>query len=141
MKKLFLLLVGTTLLMLSACGDPYVSVAAQENVDAHDLKVFCESKKLVTEETKKADELYAKGKTALSNENSQMAYTSLGQATALYRMAIAKYWQKKANGKIAKLEADLKKDQESLKGYQELLSSINHAPATDTSTQEAPNAN
>ena len=37
MKKLLILLTGATVLFLSACGDPYISLATQEKVDAAEL--------------------------------------------------------------------------------------------------------
>ena len=142
MKKLVLILSGLTLLLLSSCGDPYQSLAAQEQVDATELKDFCASKKLVTPETKKADSLVVVGNQSLGEENSSAGYLALGQAASLYKIAIANYHGSKADTKITTLQGDLAEDQKSLEGYQALLTEINSTPmpaATENDTSEVSN--
>ena len=119
---------GAMLLFLSSCGDPYLSLAAQEQVDATELKGFCASKKLVTPETKKADSLVIVGNSALGAENSADGFIALGQAASLYKIAISGYHGQKADAKIMSLQADLIEDQESLEGYTALLAEIKDTP-------------
>lgn len=136
MKKLLVLLLGIITLLLCSCSDPYRSLATQEKVDAADLKAFCSSRKIVTEETKRADAQFDHGKNALATGDSHTAFTNLGQASALYKIAIAEHHASKSSKSIAQLEKELKEGQESLESYQKLLGEVKKRPQTPEVTDE-----
>jgi hypothetical protein len=123
-KRISILLIGATMVLLSACNNPHIGLAEQESVDATELKSFCDSKKFVTTETKKADSLVAVGKTAIDGGKTTNGYIALGEASSLYRIAISKYNGNKADKKIGSLEKDLQTDKDALSEYGDLLSEV-----------------
>lgn len=137
MKIIPILLTGVALFIMSGCNNPHIGLAQQESVDATELKSFCDSKKFVTSETKKADSLVAIGITALDGGKITDGYIAFGEATSLYKIAISHYNGKKADSKIGKLSVDLNSDKESLDEYKKLLVTVKQEQKAKAKAAEA----